>query len=64
MEINKYTMSDNNTHSAGGYVLTIFGWIAGFIGIASMSLIPIVLSSLASIMACIHYYYQIKKNRK
>lgn len=60
----RLTMSEHNYSSTGGYVLTVFGWIAGFIGIASMSLIPIILSSVASLMAIVHYYYQIKKNRK
>jgi hypothetical protein len=58
------TMSDNTTtHGAGGYILTAFGWIAGFIGLASMSLIPIILSSIASLMAIVNYWYQIKKNK-
>lgn len=47
-----------------GKVGLIFGWVLGFIGATSLGIIPIVLSSIASVMAIINYYYQIKKNRK
>lgn len=47
-----------------GHVLTIISWLLGFIGAVSWNIVPIVLSSAASIMAIINYYYQIKKNRK
>lgn len=57
-------MNEHNTSSASGYVLTLFGWITGFIGVASMSLLPIILSSIASAMAIVNYYYQIKKNKQ
>lgn len=59
-------MSDNQHHGQGaiGYVLTGFSWVAAFISLTSLSIIPIILSSVASILACVNYYYQIRKNKK
>lgn len=42
----------------------ITAWIFGFIGFISFNTVPIILSSIASILAIVNYYYQIKKNRK
>lgn len=56
----KYTMD----HPTLGPVGLIFGWLLGFIAAISWNVLPIVLSSAASIMAIINYYYQIKKNKK
>lgn len=56
----KQTMDNATT----GHVGLIAGWIFGFIGATSLGVIPIVLSSLASVMAIVNYYYQIKKNKK
>jgi hypothetical protein len=47
-----------------GHVFMVFSWVAGFIGAVSWNVVPIALSSIASVMAIINYYYQIKKNRK
>ena len=47
-----------------GHIGLIYGWILGFIGATSLGIIPIALSSIASLMAIINYYYQIKKNKK
>ena len=41
----------------------ILGWYFTFASVVSGSWIPVVLSSIASIMAIVNYYYQIKKNR-
>ena len=60
------TMSDNN-HNTGNRILD-FGlmsvsWICGIM-VWNITIIPLVLSSAASLMAIVHYYYQIKKNKK
>lgn len=46
-----------------GVVELFIGWYFGFIGFVSMNWLPMILSSIASVMAIINYYYQIKKNR-
>lgn len=51
-------------HPNLGPVGLIFGWCLGFIGAISLGWVPIALSSIASAMAIINYYYQIKKNKK
>jgi hypothetical protein len=56
----KQAMDNANT----GHVGLTIGWILGFVGATSLNWIPIVLSSAASIMAIVNYYYQIKKNKK
>lgn len=56
----KHTMDHQNIGPVG----LIIGWLLGFIAAVSWNVVPIVLSSAASIMAIINYYYQIKKNRK
>jgi hypothetical protein len=56
----KLTMDNGTT----GHVGLITGWVLGFIGATSLGIIPIALSSLASLMAIVNYYYQIKKNKK
>ena len=38
-------------------------WLFGLISLP-ITTIPIILSSIASIMACINYYYQIRKHKK
>lgn len=43
-----------------GHLGTIMGWMFAMV---NPSVIPIVLSSIASVMACINYYFSIKKNR-
>jgi len=51
-----------NEHTTG--VIGLFmGWYFAFIGFVSLNWLPMLLSSIASIMAIINYYYQIKKNR-
>lgn len=47
-----------------GHVGLIFGWCLGFIGAVSLEKVPIILSSIASLLAIVNYYYQIKKNKK
>lgn len=60
----KHDMNEPTFGSSGiGYILTAGSWLLGFIGISTLSIIPIILSSAASTMAIIHYYYQIKKNK-
>jgi hypothetical protein len=54
-------MKQTMDHPTLGPVGLICGWILGFIGATSLGVIPIVLSSVASLMAIINYYYQIKK---
>jgi len=49
-------------NTAIGHTGLICGWFFGFIG-TSLGIIPIVLSSAASLMAIINYWYQIKKNK-
>lgn len=44
-----------------GHITTITGWM---FTVVNPSVIPITLSCVASIMACVNYYYSIKKNRK
>jgi hypothetical protein len=45
-------------------VITLFtSWYFALATIVSMGWVPLILSSVASIMAIINYYYQIKKNR-
>lgn len=44
-----------------GHVLTAMSWMFAII---QPSIIPLILSSTASVMACVSYYFQIKKNRK
>ena len=56
----KHTMDNPNVGPIG----LISGWLLGFIGAVSLGTIPIILSSVASAMAIINYYYQIKKNKK
>lgn len=59
-------MSDNNNYAGTGVIgliLTVFGWVTGFIGLVSLSAVPIILSSIASLMAIVNYYYQIKKTK-
>lgn len=56
----KQAMDNANT----GHVGLIIGWIFGFIGATSLGWLPIILSSVASIMAIVNYYYQIKKNKR
>jgi hypothetical protein len=54
------------THDNGsiGSMGLIIGWIFAFFTWVNPSIIPIILSAAASIMACVNYYYQIKKNKK
>lgn len=56
----KLEMDNGNT----GHVCMIVSWMLGFIGAVSWNIVPIILSSVASIMAIINYYYQIKKNKR
>jgi hypothetical protein len=51
-------------HPNLGHVGLVCGWLLGFIGATSLGIIPIVLSSVASLLAIVNYYYQIKKNKK
>lgn len=51
-----------NLHGTGIVELFI-GWYFAFVGLVSPHWIPMTLSSLASIMAIVNYYFQIKKNR-
>lgn len=51
-----------NEHSVGIVGLFI-SWYFGFIGFVSLNWVPMLLSSAASIMAIINYYYQIRKNK-
>jgi hypothetical protein len=64
MEDNMKTMSEHFTGNkfldAG---LLSVSWICGFISL-NITMVPIILSSIASVLACINYYYQIKKNKK
>jgi hypothetical protein len=58
-------MSDNNYntgHKVLDFGLLTISWIGSIMAI-NITLIPIVFSSIASILACINYYYQIKKNK-
>jgi hypothetical protein len=57
-------MKQTMDHAITGHVGLICGWILGFIGATSLGIVPIVLSSIASLLAIINYYYQIKKNKK
>jgi hypothetical protein len=50
-------------HPTVGPVGLIFGWMLGFIAFISVEKVPIILSSIASLMAIVNYYYQIKKNK-
>jgi hypothetical protein len=52
-------MNDHNV----GIVGLFMSWYFGFIGFVSLNWLPMVLSSAASIMAIVNYYFQIKKNR-
>lgn len=52
-----------NQKSVAAYELAI-SWYFGVIGAITLHTIPIILSSVASLMAIINYYYQIKKNRQ
>jgi hypothetical protein len=56
----KLAMDNGNT----GHVYMVVSWLFGFVGAVSWNIIPIILSSAASIMAIVNYYYQIKKNKK
>jgi hypothetical protein len=51
-------------HPNLGPIGLISGWLLGFIGAVSLGTIPIILSSIASVMAIVNYYYQIRKNKK
>lgn len=56
------TMSDTG-HRMYEIGTMIFSWIFGLISLP-VTAIPIILSSIASVMACINYYYQIRKHKK
>jgi len=55
----KLEMDNGNT----GHFFMVVSWLLGFIGAVSWNMLPIALSSIASVMAIINYYYQIKKNK-
>lgn len=57
-------MKQTMDNQAVGPVGLIIGWLFGFIGMVSLGTIPIILSSIASAMAIVNYYYQIKKNKR
>jgi hypothetical protein len=57
-------MKQTMDNAIPGHIGLIAGWVLGFIGATSLGIIPIALSSLASLMAIINYYYQIRKNKK
>lgn len=45
-------------------IVTLFGsWYFTLVSITGIHWVPVALSSIASLMAIINYYYQIKKNR-
>lgn len=55
----KLEMDNGNT----GHFFMVISWLFGFIGAVSWNMLPIFLSSVASVMAIVNYYYQIKKNK-
>jgi hypothetical protein len=60
------TMSDHNYNTGLktlDFGLLAISWIGSILAI-NITIIPIVLSSIASLMAIVNYYYQIKKNKK
>lgn len=57
-------MNHDHTNGSIGTMGLIVGWIFTFFTWVNPSIIPVILSSVASIMAAINYYYQIKKNKK
>jgi hypothetical protein len=58
-QMNRTVMNDHTT----GIIGLFMGWYFGFIGFVSVNWVPMVLSSIASLMAIVNYYYLIKKNR-
>jgi len=54
----------NRTMSNYPGIIGLFvGWYFCFASLVSLNWVPVVLSSIASLMAIVNYYYQIKKNR-
>lgn len=53
----------NRTMDNFGIITLFTGWYFAFASLVSLNWIPVTLSSVASVMAIVNYYYQIKKNR-
>jgi hypothetical protein len=58
----KTTIMNSNPLTA--FIQLFVAWYFAFVSIINANIIPIILSSIASTMAIINYYYQIKKNKK
>jgi hypothetical protein len=59
------TMSEHNTDASGGYygsIMLVASWIFTFI--SSFSVVPMILSSIVSILGAVHYIILIRKNSK
>lgn len=41
----------------------VTGWFFGIVGTFNAGIIPLILSSIATSMAIVNYYYQIKKHK-